>query len=377
MPTQYGAIPNDSTDDSAAFQQAINELPAAGGVVCIPPGKWVINTALHDYGGTKINVTLRGVGSSGWGGASDNVGLSRLVTTSGNVIIDVGPDAGNGSTPGGIQIEDLAFGDETASKNATGAINIKRHQHIRLMRVNCADFQQGYCVHLDGTGGSLDAVQYGLIEDMHSRNTQKGIVADGGSMQIVVLGGHFTAPAAPNYTASRCISLVAGSAGRADTWRVINPSCESFKIGFELVGTLAVNVQGRIENTSGASYHDATCLSISGTSDFTARANTIMASSLNGCATAIDIGALAIENIAMANAIVDVTNKVNVDSSVTLDNWIIGVDLVNAGAGTGGVRNSMSQAFPSSSCVQGSIHQRTSGTGTALYVCQNSAWVGK
>lgn len=376
-PTQYGAVAGDATDDAAAFQSAINALPTSGGVVCVPAGRFIINTALGDALGTKFNITIRGAGSSGWGSAADNPGVTRLVTTAGNKIIDFGPNAGNGSTPGGVQIEDISFVDETASKNATGAMDIKRHQHVRLNRVSCADFTQGYCVHFDGTTGALDAVQYGLITDMHARNTKIGIQADGGSMQFVVLGGHFVAPAAPNYEGSKGIYLNAGTAGRADTWRILNPSLESYKIGIHLVGTLGVNVQARVENTSGASYHDATCIKIEGTATFTANYNTVTASSLNGCATGIDIGTLVTNTQMTDNAIVDVTNKINCDASVTLDNMISGADLVNAGAGTGCVRRSWSQAFPSSSCVQGSTHQRTSGTGTGFYVCQNSAWVGK
>lgn len=376
LPTLYGARGDDSADDSAAFQSAINDLPAGGGVVCIPPGRYIINTPLTD-GGTRYNITLRGMGSSGWGAAADNVGLTRLVTTGAGPIISFGPEAGNGSIPGGVQIEDIAFLDESASKNSAGAILIKRHQHVRILRINCADFQQGYCIKFDGTGTFADAVQYGYLEDVHARNTQKGILADGGSMQFVVMGGHFTAPASPNYTNSVCIRLNAGTASRADTWRIINPSCESYKIGVDLIGTLAVNLQVRIENTSGISYHDATCIKIAGTADFTARANTVIGSSLNGCATGIDVGTLATENTFTANSIVDVTDKLNCNAAITLDNIADGVDLVNSGSGTGCVRRSWSQAFPSGTCVQGSTHQRSSGTGTAFYVCQNSAWVGK
>jgi hypothetical protein len=40
----FGAVGDGTTDDSAAFQAAVNALPAAGGQVSIGPGSWLINT---------------------------------------------------------------------------------------------------------------------------------------------------------------------------------------------------------------------------------------------------------------------------------------------------------------------------------------------
>src|SRR5262245_54016509 len=39
----YGAMGDGATDDTTAFQAAVNALPSAGGTVYVPPGDYVID----------------------------------------------------------------------------------------------------------------------------------------------------------------------------------------------------------------------------------------------------------------------------------------------------------------------------------------------
>jgi hypothetical protein len=56
----YGAIGNDSTDDTAAIQAAINALPSAGGTVYFPPGTYRITAAIT----LRNALVLEGAGGS-------------------------------------------------------------------------------------------------------------------------------------------------------------------------------------------------------------------------------------------------------------------------------------------------------------------------
>lgn len=50
----FGALGNGSTDDTAAIQAAINALPAAGGLIVIPAGTYVISASLTLKEGTQL-----------------------------------------------------------------------------------------------------------------------------------------------------------------------------------------------------------------------------------------------------------------------------------------------------------------------------------
>src|SRR5688500_7421158 len=54
----FGAIGNGSTDDTAAIQAAIDALPAAGGLIVIPAGTYVVSSSLV----LKEGVQLEGSG---------------------------------------------------------------------------------------------------------------------------------------------------------------------------------------------------------------------------------------------------------------------------------------------------------------------------
>src|SRR6266849_7048395 len=61
---QYGAVGDGVTDSTAAFQAAINALPASGGTVFVPPGTYVISAGLVTPSAMFQGFRLIG---SGWG----------------------------------------------------------------------------------------------------------------------------------------------------------------------------------------------------------------------------------------------------------------------------------------------------------------------
>lgn len=75
----YGAKGDNSTDDTAAFQAAINAAATAGGgIVYVPPGTYRIATSLT----MKANVTLRGAGINATTLVGDDATAAAIITTS-------------------------------------------------------------------------------------------------------------------------------------------------------------------------------------------------------------------------------------------------------------------------------------------------------
>lgn len=66
----YGADPAGLTDSSAAFQSAINALPATGGIVLVPAGNYLINTTITIGNGavnapsTRTGIRIVGAGAT-------------------------------------------------------------------------------------------------------------------------------------------------------------------------------------------------------------------------------------------------------------------------------------------------------------------------
>lgn len=83
---QFGATGDGTTDDTAAIQAAIDDVPDAGGIVFIPPGNYAITNLTVPYGTQIIG--------SGWRSTS----LYCISGTSGVAITDVPGVAGQGST---------------------------------------------------------------------------------------------------------------------------------------------------------------------------------------------------------------------------------------------------------------------------------------
>jgi hypothetical protein len=103
----YGAVGDGVTDDAAAIQNAINGvLSAGGGVVYLPPGKYLIASGLKI---TDSNIALQGAGKDTttiFGGIPVDWSISALSTTmKRNIEIrDLTVDTNNGTRASGIQV---------------------------------------------------------------------------------------------------------------------------------------------------------------------------------------------------------------------------------------------------------------------------------
>lgn len=76
----YGATGNGVTNDAAAIQAAINALPATGGVVYLPAGKYLIGTTTITWPVQKT-VILQGEGGPPGGNGTNHTGATEIVYT--------------------------------------------------------------------------------------------------------------------------------------------------------------------------------------------------------------------------------------------------------------------------------------------------------
>lgn len=92
----FGAVGDGTTDDTAAFQNAIQALPASGGILVIPPGTYYLSS--NPTGGTvgarsicyDISSGTYFAGPGGAGGITSNAGKFGACLTNGEIVA-VGP----------------------------------------------------------------------------------------------------------------------------------------------------------------------------------------------------------------------------------------------------------------------------------------------
>lgn len=145
----YGAVGNDTADDTTAIQSAIAAAAAVGGVVWFPAGTYKITAALKLYTGTTptivaySNIILAGAGSATVGGS-----IIKQYTTATDVIQGLN-DVANGAQSTNITIQDLGllWGTATLTNSGNG-IYLKQqaaggpsYQQFNLKNVTASNFQ--------------------------------------------------------------------------------------------------------------------------------------------------------------------------------------------------------------------------------------------
>lgn len=119
----YGAVGNDTADDTTAIQSAVDAAnTAGGGIVWFPHGTYKITAAIKLYSGTTptivpyANVTLAGAGSSATNGA-----VLKQYTTGADCIKGLN-DVANGAQTINMVIKDLSlkWGTGTAANSGNG-----------------------------------------------------------------------------------------------------------------------------------------------------------------------------------------------------------------------------------------------------------------
>lgn len=146
----FGAVGNNSTDDTSAIQAAIDAAnTAGGGKVWFPVGTYKISSPLKLYSGSSPtivayqNITIDGAGSSNTGGA-----IINQITTGDDVILGIN-DAANGAQVMNITIKNvcLQFNGGVLTNSGNGiylkaqAANSPAFYHFHFENVKVANCQ--------------------------------------------------------------------------------------------------------------------------------------------------------------------------------------------------------------------------------------------
>lgn len=108
----YGAVMDGATDDAAAIQAAIDDLPTTGGCILVPPGTAMVSTTLLLAGsaGTKSNVTLMGFGNA------SVLKLKASATDAPLIRLGYGPTKSTGMQVRDLRLEGNATNNSTATQ---------------------------------------------------------------------------------------------------------------------------------------------------------------------------------------------------------------------------------------------------------------------
>jgi len=108
--TDFGAVGNGTTDDTAAIQAAIDSLAATGGVVYFPKGHYKTTSALtlHPVSGSYAGITFRGVGWFFGATPANNAGsMIEYASSTGSALV-LGPTTATGSPIVNFTMYDMA-----------------------------------------------------------------------------------------------------------------------------------------------------------------------------------------------------------------------------------------------------------------------------
>lgn len=257
--TAYGAKGDGVTDDTAAIQAAHSALPAQGGTIFFPKGKYLISSTVTI---TKP-VTLIGEGSgdhtAGLGALNTGTGYdaaaqgSVIVTTSGTLDALV-------VNASGFTAMDLAVVNKSGTKPTAGTgIRVTRGDGAHLARVRTAGFwnnvsfeQSEYATFTDCL--FIDPANYGLW----TRNLTTG---DQGDMSIK--GCSFSYSGSVNWTGATAIRWESGGGLKLDNCKVNRgPRGGVGKFAFGVYLAVADGVSTSVFMFTGNSFENTTSAGI-------------------------------------------------------------------------------------------------------------------
>lgn len=189
--TGFGARGNNSTDDAAAIQEAINSLPTTGGAIFFPPGRYMIGDTIRMNGtdGTfRENVTLFGCGHA-----------SRLISN-GDIPDNAAMIAMNAESSREAQYQTIQglFLDGASQGTLVDGINMASTIDASLLEVNVNDVS-GDGINIGGSKTAIlaqvniwDCIRYGLSQvtgNMCERTLVRGMtIGSAGSDAIHITG---------------------------------------------------------------------------------------------------------------------------------------------------------------------------------------------
>jgi hypothetical protein len=215
-----GADPTGTADSAAAIQAAINAIPAAGGVVYLPPGTYKVASTLTCA--NKLYATIQGAGR--WAtilnftGTGDclrvyNSDITGIVT--GGSVLDLtisGVTAGAGSC--GLHYGDLRGGElrlAVSDFSGAGSIGVHFDNTFAWTEETFGYIWAAKCtqhVVFDVSGATTSTNSYGytdlLVEINNARANQDGIVLQNGALLYnsrLTLRGNFAGDASAQTSA--------------------------------------------------------------------------------------------------------------------------------------------------------------------------------
>jgi hypothetical protein len=184
----YGLVADGVTDDSAAVQSAIGDLPTGGGTIIVPPGVISIQSLVSS---SRKGVVFRGFGGPSYNESSSAyVGSMFLCSGSGGFQFD----GGSGLVHAGPKFIDLNFA-EAGDTNLLTLLEIKRMNNWNLIRCGFRAGLVAVKINSDNAtwGGSTSGgdASWGLVENCVFRHPLTGIYVPytGG---FVVFGSNFS-----------------------------------------------------------------------------------------------------------------------------------------------------------------------------------------
>ncbi len=164
--TDYGAVGDLNTDNAAAFQSAIDAAAVLGGVVCVPPGEYILRSTVTIPGG----VTLEGVGRG-----ADYLNFSPALGQHSSMIFYTGVNDWAFEVRGfSSGIKDLAiYNGNVAGMKAAGAIRLMADQggfetgYNTFSRIFIWNFFEGTAIKMEATNNST--IAHVLFENIDTR----------------------------------------------------------------------------------------------------------------------------------------------------------------------------------------------------------------
>lgn len=211
----FGAVGDASTDDRAAIQAAIDSLPAVGGTVLFPEGRYLVGSP--GLSSTKIGVILEGVSP---GSSKYHTPCAAIYgSASGVTLLTIGDTTSTIS--GGWVVRNLSFKDvSTGGDQLTGAIHVRRLSNCSFENVHVSPMHAGCAWHFDGTTGSFSQRHH--LFHCNAEDVKYGIKVTDSVADIVVLGGHFVGDESSGSVGIEC----------GGTTRIHGTECHEFEINF-------------------------------------------------------------------------------------------------------------------------------------------------
>jgi hypothetical protein len=230
--TDYGAVGDGVTNDTAAIQAAVDDIPLIGGTLLFPPGRYRVNSSVV-FGSTRVTIE-GGVATGQW----DDVGRGgSQIVVAGGVEGFVFGDADDYDTYNGPTIRNIWFTGD-GSTAGSGGIKLLRVNNYMLENVRFGEFlgAGSYGLNVDGTGGYS---QYGTLVECGFFNCMTGLTSTEAS-GIVLAGGHFDGndngtgdPAShPRDIGSKGVELLTGTEG----FRAFGARMQFYDTGWSVEG---------------------------------------------------------------------------------------------------------------------------------------------